>query len=64
MKKPIRFYPDLDIDAGGTGIVSQAGAILLTETAKAVGLPAALSKVMAPWRKPLAGHGPAKIMLD
>ncbi len=64
MKKSTRFYPDLDIDDAGTGIVSQAGAVLLAETAKAVGLPAALSQALAPWRKPFAVHDPGKILLD
>ncbi len=64
MKKSTRFYPDLDVDANGTGIVSQAGAVLLAETAKTVGLPAALSTALAPWRKPFAVHDPGKILLD
>lgn len=64
MKKSTRFYPGLDVDADGAGIVSQAGAILLAETAKAVGLPAVLSRALAPWRKPFAVHDPAKILLD
>lgn len=64
MKKSTRFYPDLDVDADGTGIVSQAGAVLLSETAKALDLPAALSRALAPWRKPFAVHDPAKILLD
>src|SRR3954451_22602186 len=33
-------------------------------TAQTVGLTAGLSKVLAPWRKPLAIHDPAKIVLD
>lgn len=64
MKNSTRFYPDLDVDADGTGIVSQAGAVLLAETAKALGLPAALSAALAPWRRPLAVHDPGKILLD
>ncbi|MDN6331277.1 MAG: transposase, partial [Micrococcaceae bacterium] len=64
MKKSTRFYPDLDVDDAGTGIVSQAGAVLLAETAKAVALPAALSTAMKPWRKPYAIHDPGKILLD
>lgn len=64
MKKFTRFYPDLEVDADGTGIVSQAGAVLLSETAKAFDLPAALSQALEPWRKPFAVHDPAKILLD
>ena len=41
-----------------------AGATLLLRTAQTVGLTAGLSKVLAPWRKPLAIHAPAKIVLD
>lgn len=41
-----------------------AGATLLLRTAQAVGLPAGLSKALAPWRRPLAIHDPAKILLD
>lgn len=64
MKNSTRFYPDLEVDAAGTGIVSQAGAVLLAETAKALDLPAALSAALAPWRNPLAVHDPGKILLD
>lgn len=64
MKKFTRFYPDLDVDADGTGIVSQAGAVLLGETAKVLDLPSALSQALSPWRKPFAVHDPAKILLD
>lgn len=46
------------------GIVPQAGADLLAETAKVVGLPTAPNTGSAPWRKPFAIHDQAKIVLD
>jgi hypothetical protein len=38
--------------------------VLLTDTVAAAGLDAALSAALAPWRKPLAVHDPAKVVLD
>jgi hypothetical protein len=40
------------------------GGVLLTETARAVGLDQALSAALAPWRSPNAVHDPAKVLLD
>jgi Transposase DDE domain group 1 len=57
-------YPSLLFDASGTGVVSQAGSALLVRTAETVGLTAALSGALAPWRKPLASHDPGKIVAD
>jgi len=57
-------YPVLTVDGGGSSVVPHAGATLLLRTAQTVGLTAGLSKVLAPWRKPLAIHDPAKIVLD
>jgi hypothetical protein len=54
----------LSVDASGTGVVSQAGAVMLLRTAEKVGLTTALSGALAPWRKPLASHDPGKIVLD
>jgi hypothetical protein len=45
-------------------VVSQAGAVLLTETVRAVGLDQALTAALAPWRSPHAVHDPAKVLLD
>ena len=53
-----------DVDAAGTGVVSQAGGVLLTETIAAVGLDHGLSTALAPWRPRLAVHDPAKVLLD
>ncbi len=62
--KAIGFYPRLSVDAGGSGVVSQAGGMLLVETVRAAGLDRALSAGLAPWRKPLAVHDPAKVVLS
>ncbi|MCZ2405099.1 IS1380 family transposase, partial [Paenarthrobacter sp. Z7-10] len=64
MKNSTGFYPGIGVDGHGTGIVSQAGAVLLTETAKTLGLPRAMSQALAPWGKPFARHDPGKILLD
>jgi Transposase DDE domain group 1 len=64
VKKTTGPYPVLTVDGGGSSVVPHAGATLLLRTAQTVGLTAGLSKVLAPWRKPLAIHDPAKIVLD
>jgi hypothetical protein len=45
-------------------VVSQAGGLLLIETVRASGLDAELSGALAPWRKRLAVHDPAKVVCD
>jgi hypothetical protein len=45
-------------------VVSQAGGVLLTETARAVGLDRALSAGLGRWRAPTAVHDPAKVLVD
>jgi hypothetical protein len=45
-------------------VVSQAGAILLTETVRAVGLDGGLSAALGRWRPATAVHDPAKVLLD
>ncbi|RWA15384.1 hypothetical protein MBRU_19335, partial [Mycolicibacterium brumae DSM 44177] len=52
------------MEATGTGIVSHAGAVLLTRTADATGLSSTLTRALTPWRKPLATHDPGKVLLD
>jgi Transposase DDE domain group 1 len=44
--------------------VSQAGGMLLVDTARAAGLDEGLSGALAPWRKPGGVHDPAKVLLD
>jgi hypothetical protein len=57
-------YPRVRVRGDGEGAVSQAGGVLLVETARRVGLDAALSTALEPWRKPRAVHDPGKVLLD
>lgn len=57
-------YPRLVVGGSGSGVVSQAGAVLLLRTADTVGLTTALLDALSPWRKTLAVHDPGKIVLD
>ncbi|WP_330178977.1 IS1380 family transposase [Nocardia sp. NBC_01503] len=64
MKQSISPYPRLRTDAQGSGIVTQAGAVLLLRTAEKLGLTSEISAAFAPWRKSMATHDPGKILLD
>ncbi|MFC8278435.1 IS1380 family transposase [Streptomyces sp. NPDC057271] len=64
MKKRIGSYPRVRVEGGGQGVVSQAGAVLLVETARKAGLDQAISTALTPWRRPRAVHDPGKILLD
>ena len=64
MMKATGFYPRVQVDASGSGVVSQAGGALLVETVRAAGLDRVLAVELAPWRKPLAVHDPGKVVLD
>ncbi|MGW7367056.1 IS1380 family transposase [Streptomyces sp. NPDC054841] len=64
MKKRIGSYPRVRVEGRGHGVVSQAGSVLLVETARKTGLDVAISAALAPWRKPRAIHDPGKILLD
>jgi len=64
VKKRSGRYPSLAVDGQGASVVPNAGAVVLLRTAEAVGLTAALSQAVAPWRRPLARHDPGKILLD
>ena len=48
----------------GKGIVSHAGAVLVTETARVTGLTAGLSQAMDRWRLPRSVHDPGKVVAD
>ena len=56
--------PWLSVIAGGESLVSHAGGVLLVETARRSGLARELSRLLGPWRLPLAGHDPGKIVAD
>ncbi|MEU8837398.1 transposase, partial [Streptomyces sp900116325] len=64
MKKRIGFYPRVCVEGGGSGVVSQAGGVLLVETARKAGLDSSISAALAPWRRPRAVHDPGKVLLD
>jgi hypothetical protein len=52
------------VSADGTGIVSQAGAVLVTQTLRATGLDRGLSAALERWRPGRAVHDPGKILTD
>jgi hypothetical protein len=52
------------VDTTNSGAVGQAGGVLLTTTIAASGLGPAMSDALSVWRKPLAVHDPAKVVLD
>jgi DDE family transposase len=52
------------VSVEGTGIVSQAGAVLLTRTLQATGLDAGLTAALGRWRPGRAVHDPGKIIAD
>ncbi len=56
--------PKITVSDDGAGIVSQAGALLLTETARITGLAAGLSAVLDRWRPSRSVHDPGKTVLD
>jgi hypothetical protein len=64
VKKTTGFYPRVQVDTSASGAVGQAGGVLLTETVAVTGLGRELAAALAPWRKPLAVHDPAKVITD
>jgi Transposase DDE domain group 1 len=52
------------VSADGTGIVSQAGGLLLTRTLRATGLDHGLDAALERWRPARAVHSPGKIITD
>ena len=56
--------PKITVSADGTGLVSQAGVLLLAEAARVTGLGEGLSAGLARWRAPRAVHDPGKILTD
>ena len=56
--------PKIAVSADGQGIVSQAGTLLLAETARVTCLGEGLSAGLARWRAPRAVHDPGKIIAD
>ena len=64
VSKRIGLYPRVSVEGGGSGAVSQAGAVLLVETVRKSGLDGAISAALTPWRKPRTVHDPGKVLLD
>ncbi|WP_329202778.1 MULTISPECIES: IS1380 family transposase [unclassified Streptomyces] len=64
MKKRTGSYPHVHIQGGGRAVVSQAGAVLLVETARKAGLDQAITAALTSWRRPRAVHDPGKVLLD
>jgi len=64
MRKSTGSYPSLNVDTTAKRVVSHAGAVLLSATARRVGLDHELSAALRPWMRPLAIHDPGKVLLD
>jgi hypothetical protein len=64
VRKRSGLYPHVHVDGAGSGVVSQAGGVLLLEAVRASGLDQALRAGLARWRKRTAVHDPAKVVLD
>lgn len=62
--KRTQWRPWLPVVTSRESMISTAGAVLLTQTARACGLDRHLSTSMRCWRGPRAIHDPAKILLD
>jgi len=56
--------PKITVSTDGTGLVSQAGALLLTQTLQVTGLGRGLSAGLGRWRQARAVHDPGKIIAD
>ena len=56
--------PKITVSADGTGLVSQAGGLLLAEALRVTGLRGGLSEGLGRWRAPRAVHDPGKILAD
>ncbi|MCW2749312.1 MAG: family transposase [Aeromicrobium sp.] len=62
--KNIAVGSGVHVESGGESLISTSGASLLLQAASVSGLAKSLSKELAPWRRPLAVHDPAKMVLD
>ena len=54
----------ITVSADGSGIVSQAGTLLLTQALRVTGLDRGLAVALGRWRAPRAVHDPGKIVAD
>jgi hypothetical protein len=56
--------PKITVSADGSGIVSQAGTLLLAQALRATGLDQGLAVALERWQAPRAVHHPGKIVTD
>ena len=56
--------PKIAVSADGSGIVSQAGGLLLAETLRVTGLGRGLAGALSRWRPARASHDPGKTIAD
>jgi hypothetical protein len=56
--------PKITVSADGSGIISQAGSVLLIRTLQVTGPARQLSAGLQRWRAPRAVHDPGKIAKD
>jgi hypothetical protein len=56
--------PKVTVSAGGNGLLSQAGAVLLIQAIRVAGLDHGLREALRRWRALRAVHGPGKIMAN
>lgn len=54
----------VDVTADGVGLISHAGAFLVTELADRIGLTGALSQALAPTRERHSAHDPGRVLRD
>jgi hypothetical protein len=57
-------HPKIMVSADGTGILSQAGGLLLTRALRVTGLDRGLEAALERWRPARAVHAPGKIVAD
>lgn len=62
--KPKALAQTVDIRADAEGLVSHAGAFLITELTDRLGLTAALSRAMRPTRERRCAHDPGRVLRD
>jgi hypothetical protein len=62
--QPTARSPKVMVSADGTGVVSQAGGLLLAQALQATGLDRGLDAALERWRQPRAVHSPGKIITD
>lgn len=62
--QPNRRVRRILVTTDGTGVVSHAGAFMVSQLADRIGLTDALSTAMAPTRRRASGHDPGQVLRD